>query len=198
MPQFDLRGIHVAQYNNTAGEISYSNPMKLGDAMAVNLELRIAEGRLYAESSLAEYMRKVVGGTISIGVKYIKAEAQKMMFGNASKTRSIKYQEGETEKTVDVESLVTGGKSQSKYVGVSFYAPDQIDGATKYTAVFIRRALFGEPSMSLQTANENIVFSTPTTNGEFMADNSDDLEMKEVAVLDNEAAAIAWCEAVLA
>lgn len=198
MPQFDLRGIHVAQYTNTAGEISYSKPMKLGDAMAVNLELRIAEGRLYAESSLAEYMRKVVGGTISIGVKYINAEAQKMMFGNASKTRSIKYQEGETEKTMDVESLVTGGKSQSKYVGVSFYAPDQIDGATKYTAVFIRRALFGEPSMSLQTANENIVFSTPTTNGEFMADNSDALEMKEVAVLDTEAAAIAWCEAVLA
>lgn len=52
--------------------------------------------------------------------------------------------------------------------------------------------------MSLQTANENIVFSTPTTNGEFMADNSDDLEMKEVAVLDTEAAAVAWCEAVLA
>lgn len=198
MPQFDLRGIHVAQYNNTAGEISYSKPMKLGDAMAVNLELRIAEGRLYAESSLAEYMRKVVGGTISIGVKYIKAEAQEMMFGNATKTRNIKYKDGETEKTVDVKSLVTGGKSQSKYVGVSFYAPDQIDGATKYTAVFIRRALFGEPSMSLQTANENIVFSTPTTNGEFMADNSDALEMKEVAVLDTEAAAIAWCEAVLA
>lgn len=197
MPQFDLRGIHVAEYNNNAGEISYTNRMKMGDAMSVNLELRIAEGRLYAESSLAEYMRKVVGGTISVGVKYIPEAVQQMLFGKAEKSRSIKYNDGAGEKTVTAKSLVTGGKSQSKYVGVSFYAPDQIDGATKYTAVKIARALFGEPSMSLTTANENIVFNTPTTSGEFLADNSSELEMKEVAILDTEAAAIAWCEAVL-
>ncbi len=197
MPQFDLRGIHVAEYNNNSGEISYTNRMKMGDAMSVNLELRIAEGRLYAESSLAEYMRKVVGGTISVGVKYIPEAVQQMLFGKAEKSRSIKYNDGAGEKTVTAKSLVTGGKSQSKYVGVSFYAPDQIDGATKYTAVKIARALFGEPSMSLTTANENIVFNTPTTSGEFLADNSSELEMKEVAILDTEAAAIAWCEAVL-
>lgn len=199
MPQFDLRGIHVAKYVNTEGEISYSERMKLGDAMAVNLELRIAEGRLYAESSLAEYMRKVVGGTISIGVKYINTAAQKLLFGNKEKTRTISVPatDGAGTQTKSVISLVTGGKSQSQYVGVSFYAPDQIDGTTKYTAVLIRRALFGEPSMSLQTANENIVFSTPTTNGEFLADNSEGLDMKEVAILDTEEEAIAWCEAVL-
>ena len=69
MPQFDLRGIRVAEYtgSKTAGD-TYGTPETAGDAMAVNLELRFAEGRLYAESSLAEYLKKATGGTMSMGV----------------------------------------------------------------------------------------------------------------------------------
>ena len=89
MPQFDLRGIKVAKYVNTSGTITYTDAQTLGDAMNVNMEVRVAEGRLYAESTLAEYMRKIVGGTISIGVKYIPTAAQKLMFGSTEKTRSI-------------------------------------------------------------------------------------------------------------
>lgn len=80
MPQFDLRGIKIAEYINTSGTISYDNAQSVGDAMNVNLDLRYAEGRLYAESTLAEYLRKATGGTISIGVKYIPEDAQKLMY----------------------------------------------------------------------------------------------------------------------
>ena len=76
MPQFDLRHIYCAKYVNTAGTISYTDAQQIGDAMNANIELRYAEGRLYAESTLAEYMRKAVGGTISLGVKYIKSAAR--------------------------------------------------------------------------------------------------------------------------
>ena len=76
MPQFDLRHIYAAKYENNNGVISYSSPQQVGDAMTANIELRYAEGRLYAESTLAEYMRKAVGGTISLGVKYIKDDQE--------------------------------------------------------------------------------------------------------------------------
>lgn len=193
MPSFDLRGIKVAKYVNTGGTISYTNAQTMGDAMGVNLELRFAEGRLYAESALAEYMRKAVGGTISIGVKYIPEAVQMILFGSKEKTRSISVDSS----SVSVKSLVTGGKSDGSYVGVAFYAPDRIDGAEKYTCVKIARAMFGMPSMSYQTAGENIQFNTPTTSGEFMADHSDAQDMLEIAICDTEAAAQAWCEGVL-
>ena len=194
MPQFDLRGIKCAKYVNTAGSISYTNPQAVGDAMTANLEMRYAEGRLYAESTLAEFMKKATGGTISLGVKYIKDAAQQLLFGSTSKSRTITV--GTTE--VSVSGLVLGAKSSPVYVGIAFYAPDMIDGVEKYTCVFVRKALFGPPAMSMQTAGESIQFSTPTTSGEFLADDSTNQDMLEVAICDTEAAAIAWCSAVLA
>lgn len=194
MPQFDLRGIHCAKYVNTAGTITYTNAQEVGDAMTATLEMRFAEGRLYAESTLAEYMRKATGGTIALGVKYIKNAAQQLMFGSTSKTRSITAGSS----TVSVTGLVLGAKSTPAYVGVSFYAPDMVDGVEKYTCVFASKCLFGPPSMSLQTAGENIQFNTPTTSGEFLASDASTQDMLEVAVCDTEAAAIAWCTAVLA
>lgn len=199
MPSFDLRGIKIAKYGYAAlTGVAYTNAQTVGDAMNVNLEMRYAEGRLYAESTLAEYMRKATGGTISIGVKYIPNAAQKILFGSRENARSITYTPaGGTSTTESVTGLAQGAKSDPGYVGVAFYAPDMVDGNKKYTCVKIARALFGTPSMSFQTAGENIQYNTPTTTGEFLADGSSNQDMIEVATVDYEEAAIAWVEAVL-
>ena len=194
MPQFDLRGIKVAKYVNTNGTITYTDAQALGDAMTANLEMRFAEGRLYAESTLAEYMRKATGGTISVGVKYIKDAAQKLLFGSTEKTRSVTVSGSST----SVTGLVLGAKSTGNYVGIAFYAPDMVDGVEKYTCVFARKALFGPPSMALQTAGESIQFNTPTTSGEFLADDSAAQDLFEIAIVDDENEAKAWITAVLA
>lgn len=198
MPQFDLRHIYCAKYVNTDGAISYTAAQQVGDAMTANIELRYAEGRLYAESTLAEYMRKAVGGTISLGVKYIKKAAQQLLFGMRTKSRSITYTPaGGEETTVSVEGLAIGGRDEGTYVGIAFYAPDMVDGVRKYTCVLVKKALFGPPSMSLQTAGENIQFNTPTTSGEFLSDDSATLDLFETAIVDDEQAAIAWVTAAL-
>lgn len=198
MPQFDLRHIYCAKYVNTEGVISYTDAQQIGDAMTATIELRYAEGRLYAESTLAEYMRKAVGGTISLGVKYINSAAQQLLFGMKSKSRSITYTpEGGTATTVSVSGLAIGGRDEGVYVGVAFYAPDMVNSARKYTCVLVKKALFGPPSMSLQTAGESIQFNTPTTSGEFLADDSTSLELLETAIVDDEQAAIAWVAAAL-
>jgi len=55
--------------------------------------------------------------------------------------------------------------------------------------------MFGEPAMSFQTMGDTIIFNTPTTTGEFLADDSANKNLKEVAVLDSEAKANAWITA---
>lgn len=200
MPQFDLRGIKIAKYVNTAGTITYTNAQTVGDAMNVTLELTFAEGRLYAESTLAEYMKKATGGSISVGVKYIPTAAQQLMYGSTAKSRSISYTPvgASTATTASVSGLVTTAADLPAYVGLACYAPDMVDGVKKFTCLKVAKCLFGPPSMSFQTAGENIVFATPTTSGEFLADDSAAQNLIEVAVCDDENEAIAWVTAVLA
>lgn len=194
MAKYDLRYIQCAKYNNNNGVISFTDKQKVGDAMTVNIELRFAEGRLYAESVLAEFIRKCTGGTISMGVKYILQAAQKLMFGMSERSRSVTPAGGTA---TEVTSLVTKRNTIGQYVGVSFYTPALYEGVEKYDCVFIGKCMFGEPSESTQTAGENIQFQTPVTNGEFLADDSEEGQIKEAVTVDTEAMARAWCDAVL-
>lgn len=191
MPAFDLRYLRVAEYKKkTTGEgTEYGTPVSMGDAMTVVLDMRFAEGRLFAESALAEYMKKATGGTATAGVKYIPTAAQKLMFRAYEKQRTVSGISGSP-----VKSLTFGKKSTGQYVGWSFYAPDMIDGVEKFTAVFVRKVLFGPPATNFQTLGDNITFQTPTTSGEFLIDDLGDL--LEVATLDSEADAKAWCDEV--
>lgn len=189
MPTFDFRGIRCGKYNEEGGNVTYTEHCSIGEAMNCNLQMRFAEGRLYAESSLAEYLRKATGGTISIGVKYIPTDAQKLMFGASDKTRKI----GEKQ----VPGLVYSAKDKGDYIGVAMYAPDLIDGEEKYTCLFIMKSRFGHPGWNFQTMGENITFQTPTTTGEFLVKDKTGKELLEVAVCDDEDTAIAWTKLVL-
>lgn len=190
MPQFDLRGIRLGKYVNTSGTISYTDFASFGGAMGANLELTFAEGRLYAEGVLAEYLRLATGGTISIATKYIPSAAQKLLFGSSDKSRTVG--------SSTVTGLQETAKDSPNYVGVAFYAPDMVDGTEKFTCVFVSKALFGAPSMAFRTKEGNtITFATPTSTGEFMPDDSSAMAIREVAIVDSAADAVAWCKAVL-
>lgn len=185
MPTFDLRGIKIGKYINTEGTITYETPISMGDAMSVELNLTAAEGRLYAESRLAEYKKLITGGTASVGVKYITDTAQKLLFGMSENTRNVGTNTSQ-------KSLKATAKDIAKYVGMGFYAPDAIDGTDKYTAVFVYKVLFGAPGYVYATKGDSITFQTPTTTGEFLADDSEDKSIMEIATLASESDAVAW------
>jgi phi13 family phage major tail protein len=185
MPTFDLRGIKIGKYTNTDGTITYDTPVSMGDAMSVELNLTAAEGRLYAESRLAEYKKLITGGTVSVGVKYITDAAQKLLFGMSENTRNVGTNTSQ-------KSLKATAKDIAKYVGMGFYAPDAIDGTDKYTAVFVYKVLFGAPGYVYATKGDSITFQTPTTTGEFLADDSEDKNIMETATLASESDAVAW------
>lgn len=185
MPTFDLRGIKIGKYINTEGTITYESPISMGDAMSVELNLTAAEGRLYAESRLAEYKKLITGGTASVGVKYITDAAQKLLFGMSENTRNVGTNTSQ-------KSLKATAKDIAKYVGMGFYAPDAIDGTDKYTAVFVYKVLFGAPGYVYATKGDSITFQTPTTTGEFLADDSEGKNIMETATLASESDAVAW------
>lgn len=185
MPTFDLRGIKIGKYTNTDGTITYETPISMGDAMSVELNLTAAEGRLYAESRLAEYKKLITGGTASVGVKYITDAAQKLLFGMSENTRDVGTNTSQ-------KSLKATAKDIAKYVGMGFYAPDAIDGTDKYTAVFVYKVLFGAPGYVYATKGDSITFQTPTTTGEFLADDSENKNIMEIAILASESDAVAW------
>lgn len=191
MPAIDVRYFQVAKYNydDATKKVSYTGKTAVGDAMSVNLELRFAEGRLYAEGRLSEYMKLATGGIISLAVKYIKPSAQILMFGIKTVDRTV------GDKTISGLRYTT--KDAASYVGYSFFAPDVIDGETKYTTMFVVKALFGPPSWSYETKGQNIVFKNPTTVGEFLADDSLEEILIDSAVCDTIEEAMAWCDAVL-
>lgn len=187
MPAFDLRHFRVAKYSydKTQKKVSYDTPMSMGDAMTANLELKFAEGRVYAEGALAEYLKKVTGLTISQGVKYIPNDAQKLLFKAYELQRTVA--------SSAVKSMTFGKSSTGQYVGSAFYAPDMIDGVEKFTAVFVHKTLYGPPSKTYNTLGESITFQTPTTTGEALVDDAGHLI--EFAVCDSEADAEAWIAA---
>lgn len=199
MPQYGLKNIYAAQYNLTGGVVSYGSPVKVGDAMTAQIEPEIAEAALYAEDAKAEYMRLMVGGTISLGVKYILNAAKTLLLGVRADTHTITYTPpGGTETSEEVTGQKIGANDTGNYVGIAFYSPDMRDTLKKYFCLFIRKALFGPPSMNLQTKGQNIQFNTPTISGQFLATDEIDQDFYAWALVDSEAAARAWVQAVFA
>lgn len=183
MPSFDLRGIRIGKYKNTSGTVTYDTPTEVGDAMNANIELKFAEGRLYAEGRLAEYIKLATGGTISIAVKYIKKAAQAMMYGATTDNQK--------------DNVKFSAKDVANYVGVGLYAPDKVDGVTKYTCMWVPKALFGPPSFAYQTKGESIQFNTPTTTGEFLPDDTTEELLLESETVETAEAAVAWIKGKL-
>lgn len=196
MPTIGFRNAYVASYTNNAGVVTYDTPIGAGSPITAALELRYAEGRLYAGDNLAEYIREVTGGNVTFGAKYFPTAAQQKMFGVTTKSRNVTFNDGNGEQTKAVASVVASAGDRPVYVGFAGYAPDVIDGANKFTAFFVPKVKFAPPGMNLQTKNDSITFQTPTTTGEFLPDDTTGRVVQEVAICDSEAEAQAWCQAV--
>lgn len=195
MPEFDLHKMFFAEYHNDG---TYGTVLDAGEAMSTNWEFSYAEGRLYAKSTLAEFLREVTGGSVSVAVKYFPSAVQQLLFGDTEKTRRISYTKNGEQRTEDITGLAYGANSVAKNVGFAGFARDRVDGEPKVTAFRLARCLFGKPGKSMTTKGGNTInFATPTSTGEFMADHTDEQNMLEYATLDSDEAAEAWCRAAL-
>ncbi len=187
MPTFDFKGIYTAEYKQTEAGYGYGDVMEMGEAMNCTLQMKYAEGRLYAKGALREYKKIPTGGTLSIGVKYIPQAVQRVMFRKTSVNRTINEKE--------VVSDGMGSSNIPQYMGVGAYAPDVVDGKDMISAIFVHKALFGAPGYTYATKGENLTFQTPTTTGEFLPSDVEGEMMVEDITVETEQEAIDWIRA---
>jgi len=200
MARIGLRGATLAKYNvNANGDVSYDTPVSGGCARAADLQLQFAEAELWGCDGLREYLREAIGGSITFEATFFTPEMKVLAFGNKEKTRSITYKNDQgVDTTKTITSVADTSSDDAPYVGFAVYSPDMINHVKKWAAIFVPCVKFSSPNTTLATRDSNISFQTPTTTGRFLPDDTDDHVIRDVAILDSEAEAIAWCEACFA
>ena len=189
---YGLRDIWFGEYSYSDGAISYANQQVLGRGITATFDLKFAEGRLYSSGALSRYKKKLTGGSISLNVEDLPQSIQKSIFAATEYSRNVG-----TGSSTAVKSI-----GYNRYVGIATYVPADEASGDGYIGVFVHKAMFGPPSMSYQTENDSIQWTTPTTTGEFVdpdgtqSDGSPWSQI-EIAEFATEAEALAWCKACL-
>lgn len=191
---YGLRDIWFGEYSYSNGAISYANQQVLGRGITATFDLKFAEGRLYSSGALSRYKKKLTGGSISLNVEDLPQSIQKSIFAATEYSRNVG--------SAAVKSIGYNRNSGGRYVGIATYVPADEASGDGYIGVFVHKAMFGPPSMSYQTENDSIQWTTPTTTGEFVdpdgtqSDGSPWSQI-EIAEFATEAAALEWCKACL-
>lgn len=194
---FGLRDILFGeyQYNDQTGAITYANQTVLGRGITANFDLKFAEGRLYSSGALSRYKKKLTGGTISLAVEALSLAVQASIF----KADTSEVDIGTTGSAKKITGIGYGENTRGRYVGIATYVPaDDSDDSDAFICIFVRKAMFGPPSMTYQTENDSIQWTTPTTTGEFISPDRKSGTtaplMMEIAEVDSETDALAWCK----
>lgn len=197
MARIGLRGATIAKYNVDAnGAVTYGTPISGGCARTADLQLQFAEAELWGCDGLREYLREAVGGNITFEATFFSPEMKVLAFGNKEKTRSITYKnEQGIDATKTITSVADTSSDDAPYVGFAVYSPDIINHVKKWAAVFVPCCKFSSPNTTLATRDSSISFQTPTTTGRFLPDDTDEHVIRDVAILDSEREAKAWCQA---
>lgn len=197
MARIGLRGATLAKYNvDASGAVTYGLPVSGGCARAADLQLQFAEAELWGCDGLREYLREATGGTITFEATFFTPEMKMLAFGNKERTREITYQNAEgVDITKTITSVADTSNDDAPYVGFAVYSPDIINHVKKWAAIFVPCVKFSSPNTTLQTRDNSIAFQTPTTTGRFLPDDTDEHVIRDVAILDTEAEAQAWCQA---
>lgn len=166
---------------------SYSSTFHIGDAMAANITVTMAEGSLYANNVRKEHKQKFDTGSIELGVDDLLDTTLVTMLGHTTKTVGT----GTATTTVNVSKVT----DVAPELGVGFYQTVTRNGGDKYRVIILKRVQFAEPQDNAETANNTINMSGRTTTGTILGDK--DGEWKLDVTVDTVAKAEAVLDAVL-
>ena len=134
----------------TDGSATYDGAKQLGKAVSCSVEVTNNEAKLYADDSLAESDTSFANGTMTLGTADDDDSVFADLLGHSITT------EGEVTKTAT---------DTAPYVGVGRIVTKMVNGVYKYTAKFVYKVKFSEPSADENTKGENVEFSTPEIEG---------------------------------
>ena len=140
------------------GYESYGKPAQLAKAITASISVEYAEGSLYADDVLSEYVREFKSGKITLGVDDIGTSAARILTGARVDSNG---------------ALIASTEDKSKPVAIGFRSKKS-DGTYRY--FWFYRVVFAVPSTELETKNDSISFKTPSIEGTIMRRNRNDME----------------------
>lgn len=141
--------------SRTAGaKPTYGTGMVIAKATKADITINTAEGKLYADDSLAEYDSKFQSATIAAGVDDLTPNKKAALFGYTLDTSG-----GNT-------VLKKGASDTAPHGGFGYYKTKKIDNVRKYEVKWMYDVVFHETNDNAETANENVNFQTTEFTGE--------------------------------
>lgn len=131
---------------------TYDPGVVLGKAVSTNLTVTNAEGELYADDMLAEYVSEFVSADFSAETDNITLDKQANLYGAAYNDGEIQFNPGDT----------------APYGCFGGYQVLMVGGVRKYRAYFFPKAKASIPDWTGATKGNSISFSTQPINMKIM------------------------------
>ena len=137
----------------TNGVPTYGAGIVLGKAISTNLAVTNAEGELYADDQLAEYVSEFASATLTAEVDNIDLENQARLYGATYSDGEIQFFDNDT----------------APYGGIGGYQVLLIHGVKKYRTWFFAKAKASIPNIDGATKGSSISFGTQPINERVVA-----------------------------
>ncbi len=131
---------------------TYEPGVTLGKMVSMNMDITTAEGELYADDMLAEYVSEFSKGALTIEVDNISLEMQAKQYG-------AKYENGELQMFTD---------DLAPYGAYGGYQSLLVNNQRKYRAWLFCKCKAKVPNMSGSTRGSSISFGTQPINATIM------------------------------
>lgn len=173
MPYIGLRKPIIGKRN---ADGTYDDPIRYGKAVAMTITPNYAEGNFFADDAQDEYDKEFTNADVTLGSNYVPIKAEPILFGHE----------------IDEENgrVIFDANDQSNDVGVGIMRVEKINGVRKYTAIFLPKAKFSEPSEDYETKGESITYKNPSVSGK--ATPVDGARWKETEICDTQSEALNW------
>lgn len=169
-------------------EPTYSDGMDVGKAISANLTINRNNNPLYADDAIAEDDNGITGMELEIGTDDLEEDVQDAM-GLIKKVTS-----GSGTSAVTTYYNTT---ASAKPVGIGYLRVRRKNGATKYQAIWVYKAVFGMTNENAATKGESIEWQTPTVTGRcagLSIDSSGEKTFRKIRVFDTESDANSWLD----
>lgn len=174
----------------TEGE-TYTKGFVVGKAIKFTGTPNKNDVDLYADDGIAETDKSVKDMGVSLNVDDLALKVQADLLGHTYTEAST----GEPSGTATPESVEVGSDDVAPYFGTGFYKRRRKNNVTSFTAIWLYKVQYSEPTEEAETKGESVNFQTPTIEGKaYPVEISGKTKLYKKAVFETEAAAKAWLD----
>lgn len=170
----------VYNYNQSTGDISYSDGGYIGRMVRVNIQKAATnDNDWFGDNQVGETDTEYGGGTVELQVGEISVEASEKYFGlevvALSGTAAI---DGVTD--ADAKEIIYKASGQVPYIGLGTVITERNKGTgeTSYVGVVLPKVQLNPPDTDVQTKGKTIDWQNITINGSIFKDDSADPQWK--------------------